>query len=103
MKAPRELPRWGVYLFRKKAERLGSVKADSQEEALTRAVEEYGAHVKERWRISVKREDSARRPAIMRWRTPGGDYVHSLYGFNLAASASAFLRSPLVSLIIFSA
>jgi hypothetical protein len=58
MKKPREViqPRWGVYALRKKAERLGSVDAKDEKEAMQRAFEECAAEERERWRISVRRE-----------------------------------------------
>jgi hypothetical protein len=58
MKKPREViqPRWGVYALRKKAERIGSVDARDEEEAVKRAFKEYNVAERERWRVSVQRE-----------------------------------------------
>jgi hypothetical protein len=59
MRKPREvlLPRWGVYVLRKKAERLPfSVQARDAEQAIERAVKEFEIPARERWRISVRRE-----------------------------------------------
>ena len=58
MKKPRDViqPRWGVYALRKKAEKLGSVIAKDESEAVERAFKEYEIAEKERWRVSVQRE-----------------------------------------------
>ena len=58
MKRPREgiKPRWGVYALRKKAERISSVNAKDEKEALQRALKECEIPERERWRISVQRE-----------------------------------------------
>ena len=55
MKKPREViePRWGVYLLKRKAERLPFTVAGRNAE---QAVEEYKIAERERWRISVRRE-----------------------------------------------
>jgi hypothetical protein len=58
MKKPREVieARWGVYALRKKAERISSVRARDDKEALERALRECEIPEAVRWRISVKRE-----------------------------------------------
>jgi hypothetical protein len=58
MKKPRDViePRWGVFALRKKAEKLGSVTAKDEIEAVRRALKEYDIAEKERWRVSVQRE-----------------------------------------------
>ena len=59
MKKPREViqPRWGVYVLKRKAERMAfSVNAKDEKEALERAIKEYDVPESERWRISVQRE-----------------------------------------------
>ena len=58
MKRPRNViqPQWGVYALRKKAERLGSVLARDEKEAVRRAFERCAVEEQERWRISVQRE-----------------------------------------------
>jgi hypothetical protein len=59
MKKPREViqPRWGVYLLKRKAERLPfTVTARDSEEAIKRALEEHDIPERERFRISVQRE-----------------------------------------------
>lgn len=48
--------KWGVYRLRKKAERLGSVEAKDQAEALAKAYELFKIPEAERFRISVQRE-----------------------------------------------
>jgi Protein of unknown function (DUF1488) len=58
-KKPREVipPRWGVYILKRKAERLPfSVTAPNAEQAIERAIKEYDLTEHERWRISVRRE-----------------------------------------------
>jgi hypothetical protein len=58
MKKPRDViqPLWGVYALRKKAERLGSVDARDEKDAIERAFKECEIAERERWRISVQRE-----------------------------------------------
>jgi len=59
MKKPRAViqPRWGVYLLKRKAERLPfTVTARDSEEAIKRALEEHDIPERERFRISVQRE-----------------------------------------------
>ena len=58
MKKPREVIRlrWGVYSLRKRAERIGSVEARDQHEAIERAVKQYAVAERERWRFSARRE-----------------------------------------------
>jgi hypothetical protein len=59
MKKPREViqPRWGVYLLKRKAERLPfTVTARDSEEAIKRAIEEHDIPERERFWISVQRE-----------------------------------------------
>jgi Protein of unknown function (DUF1488) len=58
MKKPREViqPRWGVYVLKRKAERMASVNAKDEKEALERAIKAYDVPESERWRISVERE-----------------------------------------------
>jgi hypothetical protein len=59
MKKPREViqPRWGVYLLKRKAERLPfTVTARDSEAAIKRAIEEHDIPERERFRISVQRE-----------------------------------------------
>jgi hypothetical protein len=59
MKKPREVlqPRWGVYLLKRKAERLPfTVTARDSEEAIKRALEEHDIPERERFRISAQRE-----------------------------------------------
>jgi hypothetical protein len=58
MKRPREViqSRWGVYALRKKAEKLGSVTAKDEIEAVQRAFKEFDVAERERWRVSVQRE-----------------------------------------------
>ena len=58
MKRPRDViePRWGVYALRKKAERITSVNARNEKEALQRALRECEIPEREHWRISVQRE-----------------------------------------------
>jgi hypothetical protein len=58
LKKPREVvqPRWGVYVLRQKAERIGSVEARDEKEALERAFKEYAIEMRQRWLISVQRE-----------------------------------------------
>lgn len=48
--------RWGVYKMRRKGERLGSVEAATQSEAMQAAFERFDIAEAERWRISVQRE-----------------------------------------------
>jgi hypothetical protein len=59
LKKPREViqPRWGVYLLKRKAERLPfTVTGRTSEEAIERAIKEYDVPQHERFRISVQRE-----------------------------------------------
>jgi hypothetical protein len=58
MTKPRDViqPRWGVYALHKKAERIGSVDARSEQEAIQRAFEQCAVEERDRWRISVQRE-----------------------------------------------
>jgi len=60
MKKPREViqPRWGVYVLRKKAERLPfTVTGRDADEARARALQEYATlNDHERRRLSVQRE-----------------------------------------------
>ena len=58
MKKPRDAiePRWGVYALRKKAERLGSLRAKDDKQALQRAATEFQVPERDRWRLSVQRE-----------------------------------------------
>jgi hypothetical protein len=60
MKKPRDViqPRWGVYILRKKAERLSfTVTGRDAEEARERALKEYATlNEHERRRLSVQRE-----------------------------------------------
>jgi hypothetical protein len=59
MKKPRDViqPRWGVYLLKRKAERLPfTVTGRDSEEAIKRAIEEHDIPERERFRISVQRE-----------------------------------------------
>ena len=59
MKKPREViqPRWGVYLLRRKSERMPfSVTGRNAEQAIERAIKEYDIPERERFRISVQRE-----------------------------------------------
>jgi hypothetical protein len=59
MKKPRDViqPRWGVYLLKRKAERMPfTVTARTPEEAIERAIKEYDVRPCERFRISVQRE-----------------------------------------------
>jgi hypothetical protein len=50
-------PRWGVYLLKRKAERFPfTVAGRNSEGAIQRAIEEYQAPERERWRIAVRRE-----------------------------------------------
>ncbi len=59
MKKPRDViqPRWGVYVLKRKAERLPfTVPGRTSDEAIERAVEEYKIAERERFRISVRRE-----------------------------------------------
>jgi hypothetical protein len=59
MKKPRDViqPRWGVFILKRKAERLSfTVAARDAEEAIERAIEEYDVPERERWRIGVQRE-----------------------------------------------
>ena len=46
----------GVYLLRKKAERIESVEAEDQQEALAKAFALYEIPEAERFKISVKRD-----------------------------------------------
>jgi hypothetical protein len=55
-RAPRAEADWGVYLLRKKAQRIGTVTAASRQEALARAVEQYQIAEAERFRVSVQRD-----------------------------------------------
>ena len=58
--APRRIkkpaPRWGVYLFRKKADYLGWVDAPDRVSALAQALEEHKVSSRDRFRLSVVRE-----------------------------------------------
>jgi hypothetical protein len=59
MKKPRDViqPRWGVYILKRKAERLPfSVTGPNAEQAIERAIKEYDLPEHERRRISVQRE-----------------------------------------------
>ena len=59
MKKPRDViqPRWGVYLLKRKAERLPfTVTARDSEEAIKRALEEHDIPERERFRVSVQRK-----------------------------------------------
>jgi hypothetical protein len=58
MKKPRDViePRWGVYALRKKAEKIGSVRARDEREALERGLKECAVPAGERFRISGQRE-----------------------------------------------
>jgi hypothetical protein len=58
MKKSRQViePRWGVYVLRGKAERIGSVGASDEKKALERAFKEYAIEERQRWLISVQRE-----------------------------------------------
>jgi 1,2-phenylacetyl-CoA epoxidase PaaB subunit len=58
MKKPRDViqPRWGVYVLREQKERIGSVEARDEKEALERAFKEYAIERRQRWLISVQRE-----------------------------------------------
>jgi hypothetical protein len=59
MRKPRDViqPRWGVYLLKRKAERLPfTVTARDAAEAVERAIKEYDVPERERFRISVQRE-----------------------------------------------
>jgi hypothetical protein len=59
MKKPRDVlqSRWGVYMLKRKAERMPfTVQARDSEEAIQRAIKEYAVAGRERWRISVQRE-----------------------------------------------
>jgi hypothetical protein len=56
VKLSSDLPRWGVYLLRKKAERLGRVEAEDEVEAMARAFEQFDIGEVERWRVSVQKE-----------------------------------------------
>ena len=46
---------WTVTRMKKKAERIGSVEAATEEEAINRAMEEFQVRDVDRFRISVKR------------------------------------------------
>jgi hypothetical protein len=58
MKRPREViqPRWGVYALRKKAERIGTVQARDEKDAIERALKEIELPKGSQFRISVQRE-----------------------------------------------
>jgi hypothetical protein len=59
MKKPREAitPRWGVFILKRKAERLPfTVTGRNSGEAIQRAIKEYDMPERERFRISVQRE-----------------------------------------------
>jgi hypothetical protein len=58
MKNPRDViqPRWGVYALRKRAEKLGSVEARNEKDALERALKEIELPERSRFRLSVRRE-----------------------------------------------
>ena len=59
MKKPREViqPRWGVYLLKRKAERLPfTVTGRNSQEAIERAIKEHAIPERERFRVSVQRE-----------------------------------------------
>jgi hypothetical protein len=59
MKKPREViqPRWGVFLLKRKAERLPfTVTGRTAEEAIERAIKEHDVPPRERFRVSVQRE-----------------------------------------------
>jgi hypothetical protein len=55
-KKPTDTIRWGVYLLRNKAERIGSVDARDQEAAKARALKTMPIEPRERFRVSVQRE-----------------------------------------------
>jgi hypothetical protein len=48
-------PEWGVFILKKKAQRVGSVQARTKEEAPERAYEELAVAPGDRFRISVQR------------------------------------------------
>jgi hypothetical protein len=48
--------RWAVYPSRKRAERIGSVEARDQEEALEKTYSELNIPERDRFRVSVQRE-----------------------------------------------
>jgi hypothetical protein len=60
MKKPRkeaaEPVRWAVWLYRRRATRLGSVDAKNREEALKKASETFEIEPADQFRISVARE-----------------------------------------------
>ena len=59
MKKQRDViqPRWGVYLLKRKAERLAlTVTAPNAEQAIERAIKENDIPERERFRVSVQRE-----------------------------------------------
>jgi hypothetical protein len=59
VKKPRDViqPRWGVYMLKRKAERLPfTVTGRNSVEAIERAIKEYDVPERERFRISVQRE-----------------------------------------------
>jgi hypothetical protein len=58
VKKPREVqtPRWAVILHRHKAERLGTVKAKTDKDALEEAFKEYNIEPYNRFRVAVRRE-----------------------------------------------
>jgi hypothetical protein len=50
-------PRWGVYLLKRRGERLPfQVTGRTPEEAIKRAIEEYKVPPHQRFRVSVQRE-----------------------------------------------
>jgi hypothetical protein len=57
MKRPRGVieSRWGVYALRKKAERIGEVRAAYEREAMQRALKDTQLENRSRFRISVRR------------------------------------------------
>ena len=57
MKRPREVikPRWGVYALRRKAERISSVNAKNEKEALQRALKECEIPERERFTFAAIR------------------------------------------------
>ena len=59
MRKPREVlqPRWGVFILKRKGERLPfTVAGQTPEEAIERAIMELDIAEREHWKISVRRE-----------------------------------------------
>ena len=54
--AARSKSRWAVYRLRKKAERVGTVEARDQEEAIEKSYTELSIPERDRFRVSVQRE-----------------------------------------------